>query len=88
MVDPRKEAFADKIRLFIAETGSWDNTPAELTDDHLLIEEGVLDSLSLMTLVQFLEEECSIMIDDEDILPENFGSIDLICRFLATVPSA
>ena len=42
------------------------------------IENGYLDSFDIVTLVTELEECFSISIDGEDILPENFCSIDAI----------
>lgn len=42
------------------------------------IEEGMLDSLDIVTLVASLDEKFSISIDGEDIVPENFSSVDVI----------
>lgn len=42
------------------------------------IEEGMLDSFDIVTLVDAIEEECGVAILGSDILPENFCSIDAI----------
>jgi acyl carrier protein len=47
-----------------------------------LIENGVLDSLGIMRLIQFIEEDFSFSIEDEDILPENFENIESISHFI------
>lgn len=47
-----------------------------------LIENGVLDSLGIMKLIQFIEERFSFSIKDEDILPENFENIESISQFI------
>ena len=53
-----------------------------LADDTSLLETGVLDSLSLLRLVVFLEERFGITMGDADLLPDNFASVDAICAYL------
>ncbi len=47
-----------------------------------LLETGVLDSLSLLRLVLFIEERFGIAVDDVDLVPEHFASVDAICTYL------
>ena len=47
------------------------------------IEDGMLDSFDLVTLVSELDNAFGISIDGVDILPENFCSIDAITKLLA-----
>ena len=42
------------------------------------IEEGMLDSFDIVTLVTTLDETFGISIDGVDIIPENFSSVDKI----------
>ena len=53
-----------------------------LKNEASLLEGGILDSLSLLRLVVFLEERFGITMGDADLLPENFASVDAICAFL------
>ena len=53
-----------------------------LTDEASLMESGILDSLSLLRLVVFLEERFGIMVGDADLLPQNFSSVNAICAYL------
>ena len=46
------------------------------------IEEGMLDSFDLVTLVSELDSTFGISIDGVDILPENFSSVDAIANLL------
>ena len=46
------------------------------------IEEGMLDSFDLVTLVSELDNSFGISIDGVDILPENFSSVDAIAALL------
>lgn len=46
------------------------------------IEQGMLDSFDIVSLVSTLDEEFAISIDGLDILPENFSSIKSIIALL------
>lgn len=52
----------------------------EVTDN--LIETGVIDSLGIQILVSFLEKNFSISIADEDLIPDNFETVDTIWAFV------
>ena len=43
-----------------------------------LIEDRVLDSVQIVYLITLISEEYSIEISPEDLLPENFNSMDAI----------
>ncbi|HEY6495107.1 MAG TPA: acyl carrier protein [Trebonia sp.] len=47
-----------------------------------LLETGILDSLSLLRMVVFIQERFGIVVDDVDLVPENFDSVDAICAYL------
>ena len=53
-----------------------------LADETSLLDSGILDSLSLLRLVVFLEERFGITIGDADLLPEIFASVNTICGYL------
>jgi len=53
-----------------------------LSNETSLLEEGILDSLSLLRLVVFLEERFQITVGEADLLPENFASVNTICAYL------
>ena len=54
----------------------------ELTQDLSLLDSGVVDSLGVLDLVGFIEEQFGIAAQDEDLVPENFDSIDALTRFV------
>lgn len=71
----------ESIRAFIAEELVPEVTANELEDDRPLLE-GLLDSVNLFRLVAFLEEEFSVVIEDDELTPQNLGSLSSIARFL------
>lgn len=63
----------DIIHDFIVTTFPGDGTDPDQDLD--LLEAGIIDSIGVLTLVTWLEETFGFMVDDEDVLPENLGSI-------------
>jgi acyl carrier protein len=53
-----------------------------LADATPLLDTGVLDSLSLLRLVLFVQERFGIVVDDVDFVPEHFASVDAIAAYL------
>jgi len=51
--------------------------------DTSLIEAGILDSLLMVMIVTFCEEEFQLEIDPEEITEENFESLESIADFLS-----
>jgi acyl carrier protein len=47
-----------------------------------LLETGILDSLSLLRLVVFIQQRFGITVDDVDLIPEHFDSVQAICAYL------
>jgi acyl carrier protein len=55
-----------------------------VADETSLLESGILDSLSLLQLVVFLEGRFGITVGDADLLPEHFASVNTICAYIRT----
>ena len=51
------------------------SSKVELTPEISLLESGIMDSTGILELVLFLEEQFSIKIEDEEIVPENLDSV-------------
>lgn len=54
----------------------------DFKEDVDFIETGMLDSFDVITLVTEIEEEFEIQIDGEEIIPENFCSIESIKKLI------
>lgn len=44
------------------------------------IEEGMLDSFDMVSLVDSIETEFGVAISGVDVVPENFCDVDAICK--------
>ena len=54
----------------------------DFSDNGGTIDEGVLDSFDLISLVTMLEERFNIMIDALEIVPEHFRSVEEISKLV------
>lgn len=73
-----KQAICDFISQSLMPPGS--NVTLSPTDDLLTV--GMLDSIQLMRLVEHLETQNAIKIPAEDLLLENFQTVDQIDAYL------
>jgi acyl carrier protein len=72
----------DEIRQFIIDNFLMGQDSDSLKDDSSFLEEGVIDSTGVLELVGFLEENYEIKVEDEELIPENFDSIQNLCIYL------
>ncbi len=69
-----------QIRDFVCRTTFSD--PLKIKDSTLLFDEGIFDSMGLLNLISFIEEDFSVKVADSELDAANFGSIDAIASFL------
>ena len=70
------------VRNFIIENFLFDDD-GSLKDDTSFLDEGIIDSTGILELVEFLDEEFSITIEDDELIPENLDSIDNVSVYIA-----
>jgi len=49
-----------------------------------LVDIGIIDSLGIMKLVQFLEKEFGVLVSDDQLVPENFENLAAIEKLVGT----
>jgi acyl carrier protein len=74
----------DVVKQFILENFLPGEDPRNLTDDTELKESGILDSLSTLKLVTFLEEHFHIELEANDLDAGNLASVASIARLVGT----
>ncbi len=70
------------LRSFILENLLPGENPGNLTDDTELKESGILDSMSTLKLVTFLEDQYKIEFAANDLEPGNLSSIASLERLV------
>ncbi len=73
-----KDQIVESVKQFITQEIIHGSARSDLDADLSLLEEGILDSLGLQQLITFLEQKYKIAVDDDDLMPENFESINAI----------
>jgi acyl carrier protein len=70
------------IKDFILSDLIYENDVQAIQLNGNLLDEGIIDSLAIMKLVLFIEQTFAIEIHDEEIIPENFQSLDCMVTFI------
>jgi acyl carrier protein len=70
------------IRGYILENFLFTADNGKLQDDASFLEEGIVDSTGVLELVMFVEETFGITVEDEEIVPENFDSVQQLARYV------
>jgi acyl carrier protein len=70
----------EKVRTYILQAVYVDKE--KINNDSLIFKEGYFDSMGFMVLITFIEEEFGIKTNDDDLLEENFESINAITDFI------
>jgi acyl carrier protein len=73
----RKAALADYIRKEVIR-----NRNANLDENEDLLSAGILDSLGILQLVAFISDAFGVDVPDEDVVYENFHSLQSIANYL------
>ncbi len=76
-----KSAATDALVQFICDNYLVEKEEVPL--DKSLIDEAIIDSFGLIEIASFLENHFSIKIQDNDLIRENFGSIEKMIAFAA-----
>lgn len=72
----------DQVKRFIIDDLGWEGSADELTAELPLIGAGALDSIGILTMVQFLESHYGILIEDGEIVSAHLNSLASIERYV------
>lgn len=68
-----------RIRAFLHENFP---TPDDLSREQSLLQSGIIDSIGVLTLVTWLEQEFEFVVDDDDVMPENLDGVGVLVAFV------
>jgi acyl carrier protein len=77
-----------RVRDFVQENFLYMHTNFHLADDDRLLDRGVIDSMSIVEMISFVEREFGVNAMEEEISDANFGSLAGIARFVIEKQSA
>ena len=76
----------EDIRSYLLQHSSVE-LDVELTMDDSLLEAGVIDSVGMVDLIAYLEQTYGIRVDEDDMTPENFDTVNAIVAFVKSARS-
>jgi len=69
------------IRAYIEENILF-GADASVTDETSLLDEGFIDSTNVLEIADFLAETFAFTVEDEELVPENFGAIASMAAYM------
>ncbi len=79
------EISVNEIKNLVIEVAECEKKEIALSDN--LIEMGIIDSLMVMEIIDYIEEKYYIEFPPESIIPENFETIDSIYQLVSVILS-
>jgi acyl carrier protein len=70
----------NEIKNYIIEASLED--AKKIKDDTMIFDSGLLDSMGLLFLIEFLKEKFDVEVEDEELNPKNFESVNSITEFV------
>jgi len=66
------------LKDYIVKEFMYDKLEITLANDLPLIESGIIDSLGIFTLIGYIESEMKVKIRPDDVVIENFETVDAV----------
>lgn len=70
------------LRHFILENYLFTDDENELSNDASFLEQGILDSMGILELIDFLKDQFSVVVEDDEMVPDNLDSVDNLLAYL------
>jgi len=71
----------NKIRTFIIDNYLFGDDEG-LESNTSFLDEGIVDSTGILELIEFISQEFSFTVEDDELVPENLDSIDNVSAFI------
>lgn len=70
------------IREFILESYLFTDDESVLKDEQSLLEAGIIDSTGILELVDFMQLTFEVEVEDDEMIPDNFDSVESIVAYI------
>jgi acyl carrier protein len=71
-----------EVRQFVIDNFVFETGNGDFSNDDSFFDTGLLDSMGVLTLVEFVREKYGIAIEDNELLPDNWDSVNRIATFV------
>lgn len=72
----------EKLRNFILENYLFTDDESQLSNADSFLDKGILDSTGILEVIYFIEDEYSLKVEDEEMIPENLDSVEYLVAFV------
>lgn len=72
----------EKLRTFILENYLFTDDESQLSNADSFLDKGILDSTGILEVIYFIEDEYSLKVEDEEMIPENLDSVEYLVAFV------
>ncbi|MGA1821672.1 MAG: acyl carrier protein [Thermoplasmatota archaeon] len=73
-----------EVRDFIKNNFLYASDIDSIGDDDSFTQRGIIDSTGVLELIDFLEEKFGIIIENDEVIPDNLDSLNRIERYVAS----
>ena len=77
-----RERMAGTVRQFVIENFLFGGDTSDFSDSDSFLEKGLIDSIGIMTLIEHVKGTYEMTIEDEELVPENWDSVERIVEFI------
>ena len=71
-----------KLRNYIFENFLFTEDESALGNDDSFMEKGIIDSTGILEVIEFIGEEFGIIVEDDELVPENLDSVNNLTAFI------
>jgi acyl carrier protein len=76
------------LRKFILENYLFTDDESTLKNEDSFLDGGILDSMGILELIEFLEESLGIKVEGDELVPDNLDSINNLLNFIRSMSQA
>jgi acyl carrier protein len=70
------------VRQFVIDNFLLGMSNGHFCDDDSFLDKGLVDSMGILSLVNFVQEKFAIPVEDEELVTDNWDSVCRISRFV------
>ena len=71
-----------QIKEYIARNLLFSDNGFQYSDEASFLDEGIVDSVGVMELVAFVEDQFDIKVNDSEVVPDHFDSVSKLAAFI------
>lgn len=76
------DSVRQQLRSFILENYLFTDDQSALADSSSFLDGGILDSMGILELIDYLDETFAIKVEGDELIPDNLDSIDSLIAFI------